>query len=87
MKLRVNISTESAPVSYLVETDNIKSEDLKEALLFTVGSVGKTGHSKSFGRYEVIHGMIIQQGYEMNEELRMASEDETIPEIPVLSDI
>ena len=87
MRLRVNISNEEGAESSVVNTDDVKDKNLKDALEFTAKASGKIGHSGTFGPYEVIHGSILQAGYAMNEEIKKISEKEDLITISVDTDI
>jgi len=83
MKVRINISTDAEPQSYLVDLGSVLDTNLKDAIIHCMNSP-KT--CKTFGQYEVVYGTIIQNGYEMNEQIRQISED-TVIEIPVITQI
>ena len=86
MKIRINIGDQHGnSSSHLIETDKLEDGDLKSAILYAVEAPGKIGHSKKFGKFDVIHGEVTQDGYEMNEEIRKIEEKEETIEISVIT--
>lgn len=81
MKARVNVKTEYEAQSYLVETDRIRTPEVRKAIEFAVEN--PNGTIRFTNQIQVVNGEILQDGYEMNEDLRNAAIDEDVPNVSV----
>jgi len=70
MILRVNINTEYEAQSFLVETEDIEDDTVREVVEFVANNPEGTKKFNSF--LKTVNGKIIQQGYAINEEMRNA---------------
>lgn len=80
MVVRVNVKTDGVPQTYLIDTEELPEGNTKSAIEYVLSGAGE---KKQFGpRIEVNrYGEIIQDGYEMNEDLSEASINDDTPEI------
>jgi len=81
MKVRVNVNTEYEAQSYLVETDHIRTPEVRKAIEFAVDNPSGTKRFSDF--IQVVNGEILQDGYAMNEDLRNAAIGEDAPNVSV----
>lgn len=81
MKVRVNVDTQYEAQSYLVETDDIPTIEVRKAIEFVLEN--PRGSTTFTNRIQVINGKILQDGYEMMEDLERARIDENVPSVSV----
>ena len=87
MIVRVNVNTEAGGQSYLVETEDIENENVREVIEFIVDNPDFSS-KKSFGDFlTVVYGEIIQDGYVLSNALQKVSLEEEVPQIPVITNI
>lgn len=81
MKARVNVDTEYEAQSYLIETDRIQTPEVRKAIEFAVQN--PKGTKRFSNQIQVVSGQILQDGYEMMEDLERARLHEGVPSVSV----
>lgn len=88
MIVRVNIATEAGGESYLVDTDDIQNDNVKNAIEYLVEKDNTEMGSKKFGDYiTVVYGELIQDGYVVSNELNDIAINDDIPEASVITNL
>lgn len=88
MLVRVNIATESGGQTYLVDTEDIENDNVREAVEYMVEKDPKEMGRKQFGEYiTVAWGEIVQEGYVASNALHEVALDEDVPQVSVVTSI